>query len=251
MPRAKSKSAGAAKKQRGRPPKAAAANADAAPKKRLGRPPKDAAKAAQTTPKRGGRPPSAPPAVDGRRIPTSPQTVRAQGAAERAASLLREARQTLVDSQEAAADARAKAKSSGAAGDKNAVKKVRLKVGRAVKKVAALRGALREAKLRVAALKADDRYKAKANTIAVRLRQAELAAQERIETKLDRAVRRFRDGKLTELTKAEAKKAKARKLQAEKSLAGLEKEKEAKIRAAQTALEPKPRKKRRKRRATA
>lgn len=230
MARAKSKSAGAAKK-------------------RPGRPPKNDAKAA--TPKRGGRPPSAPPAVDGRRIPTSPQTVRAQGAADRAASLLKEARQALADSQQAAAAARSQAKSSGAVTDKNAVKKVRLKVGRAVKKVATLRGALREAKLRVAALKADDRYKAKANTIAVRLRQAELAAEERIATKLDRAVRKFHDDKLTELTKAEAKKAKVRQQQAEKSLAGLEKEKAAKIRAAQTALEPKPRKKRRKRRATA
>ena len=230
MPRAKSKSGGAtAKKQPGRP--------------------KGTAKAAKKTAKTGAKAgkATATSAVDGRIIPASKQTVRAEGAAERAAALLRDARQALAESQDAAAAARAKAKQSGGAGDKTAVKKVRLRVARAVKKVAALRDALRDAKLRVAELKADDRYKAKANTIAVRLREAEEAANERIEAKLDRAVKNFRNSKLVELTKAEAKKARARKRQAEKSLAGLAEEKAEKIRTAKTELEPKPRKKRRRR----
>ena len=235
----------------------------AAPKKRLGRPPKSAAKAAATTkatttkaakaaPKgRGGRPPKAPPAVDGRRIPVSPQTARAESAAERAGVLAKDALQALREARDAAAKAREKAKASGAAGDKTALKKVRAKVARTVKKVGELRRAWHEAKVRVAELKADDRYKARVNHVEVRLRQADLAASARIDSRLERAVRKFRDDKEAELHKAEGRKARARKQQAEKSLAALAEEKNAKVEAARALLEPKPRKKRRKRRAAA
>lgn len=183
---------------------------------------------------------TAPPTVDTRKVPLSPRTLRAEGAATRVLSLLKDARKASLGVRKSAAEAQKKAKQSGAVVDKAAVQKARAKVDRAAQKVANLRSAAREAQARVMELKADDRYKAKANAIAVRLRQADMAASQRIEQKLERAVDKYRTTKHAELTRAELKKAKQRKRKADRALTGLMREKSEKVAEARKLLASKP-----------
>ena len=191
-------------------------------------------------PSQGSDKASAPPTVDTRKVPLSPRTLRAEGAATRVLSLLKDARKASLGVRKSAAEAQKKAKQSGAVVDKAAVQKARAKVDRAAQKVANLRSAARAAQARVMELKADDRYKAKTNAIAVRLRQADMTANQRIEQKLERAVDKYRTTKHAELTRAELKKAKQRKRKADRALTGLMREKSEKVAEARRLLASKP-----------
>ena len=234
MPRAKSTSAAtgaASKKRRGRSPKGAAAKSTTVAKK-TGRP----AKAKQTISE-----------TDGRRVPVAPATNRAVGAAEKVIANLKNERQALAAAQSAASDARDKARATGAKTDKTAAKKARVKVERVTARVAKARATVREAKARVVELKARDLLNARLNNVNVGLEQAEALASERITTKLERAVEKFRSTEHAKLVRAEGKKAKQRKLAAEQRIAKLHKDFDGKVQAAQESLQPKPRKKRKRR----
>lgn len=186
--------------------------------------------------------------MDGRRIPRSQQTVRAEGAAERAVNSLRAERKALAEARSVADGAREKAKASGGKGDKTAAKKARLKVDRIVDRVAKARTEVRQTTVRVAELKAEDRLKARHAHIEYRLKAAEAAAKERIETKLGRAVEKFETAERAKLERVERRKAKAFQAQMAAHRDKFQREHDETVEEAQLALEPKPRKKRRRRR---
>lgn len=235
MPRRKSSATDAPKKRRGRPPKAASAAAG----------PSNGRKTAKAK-----RPPAAqtPPKFDGRRIPTSPATTRAIGAAERAIKILKEERTALVSAEGSAGDARSKARTTGSRADKTAAKKARQKADRVSARVAKQRSAVREAKARVVELKAKDRLNARLHNIEQQLQQQATAASDRVSNKLERATAKFRATEEARLLRTERKKAKVREEGAEKRRAKLQKEYDEKVEAAQNSLVPKPRKQRKRRR---
>ena len=225
------------------------AKANAATKKRVGRPPKAKAGSAKRP---VGRPrKSAPSDTDGRRIPVSLVTTRAQAAAAKAIAVLHKERQALAQAIDASDSARTKARSSGERRDKTAAKRARQKVQRIAAKVAQHRSVAREVKAKVVELKAQDLLTARLKNIDVRLRRAEELASARIEAKVNRQTDKFRTATLNKLAKVEAKKAKMRSRKAETDRAALGKKFNATIQAAQDALAPKPRTKRRRRKANA
>lgn len=254
MPRRKSSAAtDAPKKRRGRPPKAASAAA-----------PKSATKAGATSAttgagtgarkaKPGGRAPASQtaPKFDGRRIPTSPATTRAIGAAERAIKILKEERAALASAEGSADDARSKARETGSRTHKTAAKKARQKADRVSTRVAKQRSAVREAKARVVELKAKDRLNARLHNVEQRLQQQATAANDRVTNKLERATAKFRAAEEARLLRTERKKAKVREQGAEKRRAKLQREYTEKLEAAKNSLVPKPRKPRKRRRKTA
>lgn len=142
-----------------------------------------------------------------------------------------------------------KARATGQKRDKTLAKKARQKVQRVTEKVSVRRTAAREAKANVAKLKAQDLLNARMNNIDVRLRRAEEAATLRIEAKLDRQTEKFRATTLDKLGKVEARKKKKRARKAESDRAALQRKFEATVQAADDALAPKERKKRRRRKA--
>lgn len=239
MPRRKSSATDAPKKRRGRPPKAASAAAPSAAAPSKGRKSGKAqrAPAAQT-----------PPKFDGRRIPTSPATTRAIGAAERAIKILKDERTALASAEGSAGDARSKARETGSRADKTAAKKARQKADRVSARVAKQRSAVREAKARVAELKAKDRLNARLHNISQQLQQQATAASDRVASKLERATAKFRATEEARLLRSERKKAKVREQGAQKRRAKLEREYSEKVQAAQNSLVPKPRKPRKRRR---
>ena len=265
------------KKRVGRPPKAQSQKASAgngrkratvATTKKAKTSAKTSAKAnAKTTKKRVGRPPkakadgakrpvgrprkSAPSDTDGRRIPVSVVTTRAQTAADRAGAALHKERQALAQAIDASDSARTKARSSGERRDKTAAKRARQKVQRITAKVTQHRSVAREAKAKVVELKAQDLLTARLKNIDARLRRAEELASTRIEAKVNRQTDKFRTATLNKLAKVEAKKAKVRSRKAETDRVALERKFSATIQTAQDALAPKPRKKRRRRKANA
>lgn len=223
------------------------ATADAAPpKKRRGRPPKAAA--AKKTEQPAKKPAKkAVSQTDGRLVPVSPATTRAANAAERAVANLKQEREALATAQAASADARDKARESGAKGDKTAAQKARAKVQRTSERLAKARTAARAAKARVVELKARDLLDARLNHVTTQLAQAEAVAQERIKTKLERAVGKFQSSERAKLEQAERRKAKQRKQVADQRIATLHSEYEERVQAAQDSLQPKPRKQRKRR----
>ncbi len=234
VPRRKSSATDAPKKRRGRPPKAASAAGPSNGRK--------TAKAKHT--------PAAqtPPKFDGRRIPTSPATTRAIGAAERAINILKEERTALASAEGSAGDARSKARATGSRADKTAAKKARQKADRVSARVVKQRSAVREAKARVVELKAKDRLNARLHNIEQQLQQQATAASDRVANKLERATAKFRATEEARLLRTERKKAKVREEGAEKRRAKLQKEYDEKVEAAQNSLVPKPRKQRKRRR---
>lgn len=241
MPRRKSSAAtDAPKKRRGRPPKAA----DAAAASNAGK----AAKAGSKARSGGTAAAQTPPKFDGRRIPTSPATTRAIGAAERAIQILKEERTALASAEGSADDARGKARETGNRTDKTAAKKARQRVDRVSVRVAKQRSAVREAKARVAELKAKDRLNARLHNIELHLQQQATAAEGRVANKLDRAIAKFRAAEEARLLRTERKKAKVREESADKRRAKLHKEYDGKVEAAKNSLVPKPRKPRKRRR---
>ena len=142
---------------------------------------------------------------------------------------------------------RDKARQSGAKADKTAAKKARAKAQRISDRIVKTRATVRQAKARVVELKAHDLLNARLNNVNMRLAQAEALANERIETKLERAVEKFRSAEHSKLLRTEGKKAKVRKQVAERQVAKLHKEYDERVQAAQESLQPKPRKKRKRR----
>ena len=227
-------------------------NSAAAPKKRRGRPPKAASTAAPSKDAKAqsGRVPATqtPPKFDGRRIPTSPATARAIGAADRAIAVLKEERTALATAEDSADDARSKARATGNRTDKTAAKKARQKADRVSARVAKQRSAVREAKARVVELKAKDRLNARLHNIELQLQQQAAASSDRVANKLERATAKFRASEEARLMRTERKKAKVREQGAEKRRAKLRDEYAAKLEAAKDSLVPKPRKPRKRRR---
>ena len=185
--------------------------------------------------------------TDGRRVPVAPATSRAVGAAEKVIANLKNERQALAAARTAARAAGDKARATGAKADKTAAKKARAKVERVVARVAKVRATVREAKARVVELKARDLMNARLNNVSVGLAQAEALANERIGAKLERAVERFRVAEHAKLVRVEGKKAKRRQQTAEQRIARLHEDFDKKVQAAKESLQPKPRKKRKRR----
>ena len=215
--------------------KASAESEPAAPKKRRGRPPKVAtaekAAAAETATAE-----KSASEVDGRRIPVSPATARAERAAQRAEDIVRAERATLAAARKAAEEARGKAKQSGTKGDATAAKKARLKVDRTVVRLAKARDSVRSAKARVTELKANDRLKARLAHIEYRLQTQREESAERIDRKLGKAVEDFTKVERAKLERVERRKAKAFETTMQKHRAKFEREHKETL----AALQPKP-----------
>ena len=216
--------------------KASAESEPAAPKKRRGRPPKVAT--AEKAATAGATAEKAPetPEVDGRRIPVSPATARAERAAQRAEDIVRAERATLAAARKAAEEARGKAKQSGTKGDATAAKKARLKVDRTVVRLAKARDSVRSAKARVAELKANDRLKARLAHIEYRLNAQREESAERIDKKLGKAVEDFTKVERAKLERVERRKAKAFETKMQKHRAKFEREHKETL----ASLQPKP-----------
>ena len=215
--------------------KASAESEPAAPKKRRGRPPKVAtaekAAAAETATAE-----KSASEVDGRRIPVSPATARAERAAQRAEDIVRTERATLAAARKAAEEARGKAKQSGTKGDATAAKKARLKVDRTVVRLAKARDSVRSAKARVTELKANDRLKARLAHIEYRLQTQREESAERIDRKLGKAVEDFTKVERAKLERVERRKAKAFETTMQKHRAKFEREHKETL----ASLQPKP-----------
>ena len=215
--------------------KASAESEPAAPKKRRGRPPKVAtaekAAAAETATAE-----KSASEVDGRRIPVSPATARAERAAQRAEDIVRTERATLAAARKAAEQARGKAKQSGTKGDATAAKKARLKVDRTVVRLAKARDSVRSAKARVTELKANDRLKARLAHIEYRLQTQREESAERIDRKLGKAVEDFTKVERAKLERVERRKAKAFETTMQKHRAKFEREHKETL----ASLQPKP-----------
>ena len=217
--------------------KASAESEPAAPKKRRGRPPKVAtAEKAATAEATAEKAAPETPEVDGRRIPVSPATARAERAANRAEDIVRAERATLAAARKAAEDARGKAKQSGTKGDATAAKKARLKVDRTVVRLAKARDSVRSAKARVAELKANDRLKARLAHIEYRLNAQREESAERIDRKLGKAVEDFTKVERAKLERVERRKAKAFETKMQKHRAKFEREHKETL----ASLQPKP-----------
>ena len=225
------------------PRKKSNAGAETAPKKRRGRPPKAAAEKA--TPEQATE--QATPEVDGRRIPVSPATARAEGAAQRAEGILKTERANLADARKAASAAQDRARQSGARGDQTAANKARLKVDRTVVRVAKARDSVRAATARVAQLKAGDRLKARLAHIEYRLKMHREEAVGRIEKKLGKAVENFVKVERVKLERVERRKAKVFEAKMQKHRQKFEREHEATLGALQQSEQPQPKKTRKRR----
>ena len=174
--------------------------------------------------------------MDGRRIPVSPATARAERAANRAEDIVRAERATLAAARKAAEEARGKAKQSGTKGDATAAKKARLKVDRTVVRLAKARDSVRSAKARVAELKANDRLKARLAHIEYRLQTQREESAERIDKKLGKAVEDFTKVERAKLERVERRKAKAFETKMQKHRAKFEREHKETL----ASLQPKP-----------
>lgn len=218
--------------------KSSAASEPATPKKRRGRPPKSATPAAST--EQAAPEAAEVPEVDGRRIPVSPATARAERAAKRTEDILRAERATLASARKAADEARNRAKQSGARADATAAKKARLKVDRTVVRIAKARDKNKSATARVAELKANDRLKARLAHIEYRLKNHQEEAAERVETKLGKAVGNFTKVERAKLERIESRKAKVFEAKMKKHREKFEREHEKTIGALQQSPQPQP-----------
>lgn len=224
----------------------------ATPKKRRGRPPKSAAAKATpepATPEQASEQASekAAPEVDGRRIPVSPATARAEGALQRAEGILKTERANLAEARKAASATQDRARQSGARGDQTAANKARLKVDRTSVRVAKARDSVRAATARVAELKAGDRLKARLAHIEYRLKMHREEATGRIETKLGKAVDNFVKVERAKLERVERRKAKVFEAKMQKHRQKFEREHKATIGALQQSEQPQPKKTRKRR----
>ena len=182
---------------------------------------------------------------DGRHIPVSVATKRAEAAAERAIEALRKERRLMADAVAASAAARNKARATREPHDKALAKKARQKAQRLDAKVAVKRTTARKARADLAKLKAHDLMEARLNNVDVRLRRARAAAAERIDEKLETQTAKFRDALREKLAKAEERRDRARKREAKADRAALRRNYAAAVRAADESIAPKERKPRR------